>query len=160
MAGGRMTALYVIANEYRSACTTTIADTLEGISGELETKAQNIAFVVRSLEADAAACKEWAKSATERAKAAESRAQALRDYLASCMTACGIEKISGPGVLLSFRKSSAVVINEPALIPAEFMRQPEPPPASPDKTAIAAAIKAGAEVPGAHVETRNNLQIK
>lgn len=164
-----MTALYIIANEYRAAAETlanmdldaqTIADTLEGLGGELEAKAQNVAYIVRGMEAEAAACKEWAKAATERAKAAEARADSLRDYLARCMLACGVEKISGPGVALSFRKSSAVVINEPGLIPAEFMKTPEPPPASPDKTAISAAIKAGREVPGAHIETRQNLQIK
>lgn len=36
----------------------------------------------------------------------------------------------------------------------------EPPPPAPDKKAIADAIKAGTAVPGAHVETRQNLQIK
>ena len=33
------------------------------------------------------------------------------------------------------------------LPPVEYMRTPEPPPPAPDKTAIAAAIKAGEEVP-------------
>lgn len=164
-----MTALYVIANEYREAATKladldldaqTIADTLEGLSGELEAKAQSVGFMVRSIEADAAAMKEWAKASTERAKAAEARAEALRDYLQRCMEATGIEKIEGPGIALSFRKASAVIVNEPGLIPAEYMRTPEPPPAAPDKKAIADAIKAGKEVPGAHVEQRKTLQVK
>lgn len=164
-----MTALYVIASEYRDAAmkladldldAETIADTLESLSGELETKAQSVGFMVRSIEADAAAMKEWAKTSAERAKAAEARADALRDYLRRCMEATGIEKIEGPGIALSFRKSSAVVINEPGLIPAEFMRQAEPPPPAPDKAAISAAIKAGQEVPGAHIEARLSLQVK
>ena len=37
---------------------------------------------------------------------------------------------------------------------------PAPPPPAPDKTAIKDAIKAGEEVPGAHIEVRQSLQIK
>jgi hypothetical protein len=164
-----MTALYLLANEYRATAQAladldmppeVVADTLESISGDLEVKAQNVALMARSLEADAASVKQWAKDANERAKAIQARADSLRDYLARCMLACNVEKISGPGVALSFRASSAVVIDEPALIPADLMSQPETPPPVPDKAAIAAAIKAGREVQGAHVEHRKSLQIK
>lgn len=164
-----MSTLFALTTEYRDAAmklaeldmdAQTVADTLESLSGELETKAQGVAMMARSLEADAAAVKQWSKDAAERAKAIEARAENLRDYLARCMEACGIEKISGPGVELSFRKSSAVVIDGEDLIPAEYMRQKPQPAPEPDKTAIAAAIKAGTAVPGAHVETRRNLQIK
>lgn len=163
-----MTALYLLAQEYRQTAMElanldlppeVVRDTLESMSGDLEHKAQNVAMMVRSLEADAAAVKQWAKDANDRAKAIEARAEAMRDYLAQNMTACGIEKIEGPGVKISFRKSSAVVIDEPGLIPSEFMKTPEPPPPAPDKKAIGDAIKAGQEVPGAHIEQRRNLQI-
>ena len=163
-----MTALYLLASEYRATAekladldldAQTVADTLESLSGELEVKAQNVGYMVRQFEADAKAMKEWAKTATERAKAAEARSESLRDYLARAMEATGIEKIEGPGIKLSFRKSSAVVIDGADLIPAAYMRQPETPPPAPDKTAIAAAIKAGTEVPGAHIEHRKNLTI-
>ena len=163
-----MTALFLIAAEYRAAARVladldldpqTVADTLEGLSGELEVKAKSVAFVVRAIEADAAAMKEWAKTATERAKSAEHRADALRAYLARCMEDTGLEKIEGAGVKLSFRKSSGVVIDGEYLIPSEYMRQPEPLPPVPNKTAIATALKAGKDVPGAHIEHRKSLQI-
>lgn len=163
-----MTALYLLAQEYRQAAAElanldlppeVVRDTLESMSGDLEHKAQNIAMMVRSFEADAEAVKQWAKDANDRARAIETRAEALRVYLDKNMTACGIEKIEGPGVKISFRKSSAVVIDEPGLIPAEFMKTPEPPPPAPDKTAISKAIKEGREVAGAHIEQRRNLQI-
>lgn len=164
-----MTALYALAAEYRQAAAVladldippeVVADTLESIGGDLQIKAQNVALMVRSIEADAAAIKQWAKDAADRAKAVESRAEQLREYLARCLSDAGIEKVEGPGVAISWRKSSAVVIDQAELIPAEFMRQKPPPTAEPDKTAIAAAVKAGQEVPGAHVEQRKNLQIK
>jgi Siphovirus Gp157 len=164
-----MTALYLVAAQYREAAEKladldlppeVVADTLESLSGEIEVKAQNVALFVRSMEADAAAVKQWAKDATERAKAIEARAERLREYLSDNMQACGITRVDGPGITLSFRKSHAVVIDEPGLIPAEYMRTPEPPPAAPDKRAIADAIKFGEVVPGAHVETRQLLQVK
>lgn len=163
-----MTALYVLAQEYRAAAQKlsdldmppeVVSDTLESLSGELELKAQNVALMVRAFEADAAAITQWAKDAQARAKAIISRADHLRSYLATNMDAAGIEKIEGPGVRISFRKSSAVVIDEEGLIPSELMRQPEPPPPAPDKKAIGDAIKAGQAVPGAHIESRRNLQI-
>lgn len=164
-----MTALFSIAAQYQEAAhkladmdldAATIADTLEGLSGELEAKSQAVAFMVRSLEADAAAVKQWAKDATDRAKSIEARADSLRAYLERTLLACGISKVEGPGITLSFRKSTGVVIDEPGLIPAEFMKQPEPPPPAPSKTLIGDALKAGREVPGAHLEQRQNLQIR
>lgn len=164
-----MTVLFLLAADYRAAAEKladldlppeVVADTLEGLSGDIQAKAENVAHMVRSMESDAAAVKQWAKDATDRAKVLEGRAESLRDYLQRCMEATGIERIEGPGIVLSFRKSSAVVIDEPGLVPSLFMRQPETPPPAPDKKLIADAIKAGKEVPGAHIEPRRSLQIK
>lgn len=164
-----MTALYLLAGEYRAAAEQladldlppeVVRDTLESLGGELEVKAQAVGHMVRSIEASADAMKQWARDAQERASSALARAEALREYLSTNLQACGISKVEGPGIALSFRKSTAVVIDEPALIPVGFMRVPEPPPPSPDKKALADALKAGEVVPGAHLETRLNLQVK
>jgi hypothetical protein len=164
-----MTALFQLVAEYRGAAEKladldldeiTIADTLASMSGELEVKAQNVAYMVLNMEATAAAIKAHEETQKARRTAIEHRADSLRAYLQCCMEATGIEKIEGPGVAIGFRKSSAVVINELGLIPSEFMRMPEPPPPAPDKARIAAVLKSGGDVPGAHIETRRNLQIK
>lgn len=163
-----MTALYVIANDYRAAAEKlaemeldeqTIADTLESLSGDLEVKAQNVAFMVRNLEVTAEAIKAFEVAQATRRKAIENRADGLRRYLATCMEATGIDKIEGPGIKLSFRKSTAVMIDGADLIPAEYMRTPEPPPPAPDKKAIGDALKAGVVVPGASLEHRRSLVI-
>ena len=162
-------ALYLLAQEYRTAAlalaeldldAATIADTLESLSGDVEAKSQGIAHIVRSMEADAASVRQWAKDAAERAKAIDARADSLREYLRRNLEACGITKLSGPGIAISFRKSSAVVIDEPDMVPLEFCKTPEPPPPAPSKTLIGEALKAGIEVPGARLETRHLLQIK
>ena len=164
-----MTALYLVAAQYRDAAAkladleldpVTLADTLESLSGDIETKAQSVAFVVRGMEAEAATVKQWARDASERAKLIEARAERLREYLSSNMQACGITKISGPGITLSFRASHAVVIDDAEQIPREYMRQKPAPEPEPDKPAIAAAIKLGEVVAGARVETRQTLQVK
>ena len=164
-----MTALYLLTNEYRAAAMAlaeldidaqTVSDTLEGLSGELELKAQSVGYMIRAFEADAESCRAWSKTANDRANAIEARAKALRAYLHHCMEAAGIHKIDGPGIALGFRKSSAVVIDGADLIPAEYWRQPDTPPPVPDKAAIGAALKAGEAVNGAHLEHRLNLAIK
>lgn len=164
-----MTALYAVAAEYQDAArkladmdldAATIADTLESLSGALEEKAQSVAHVVRAMEADAAAVKQWAKDANERAAAIQKRADDLRDYLSRNLQACGMLKVQGPGVSLSFRKSTACDVFEPALIPAEFMTQPEAPPPQPAKLRILEALKSGQDVPGARLDVRMNLAIK
>jgi hypothetical protein len=164
-----MTALYLLASEYRDAARQladldldpqTVSDTLESMSGELEVKAQAVAHMVRSIEADAAAITQWAKDAQERARSVQARADRLREYLSTNLAAAGIQRVEGPGITLSWRKSSAVVIDEPGLIPFELMLRPKPPPPAPDKVRIADVIKHGDVVPGAHIETRQSLQIK
>ena len=164
-----MTALYLISAEYRTAAQQladlnldeqTVQDTLESLGGDLEVKSQAVGHVIRAMEADVEAILQWAKDAQERARTVQARADRLREYLSANLLACEVQKVSGPGISLSFRKSSAVVIDEPGLIPSVYMRQPEPPPPAPDKTAIKDAIKAGGEVPGAHIEVRQSLQIK
>lgn len=164
-----MTALWAIAEQYRSDAAKlmemdldeqTLADTLEGMAGELEVKAQSVAHVIRAIEADAEAAKEWAKRAQERAKAAEARAERLREYLSDTLQACGITKIEGPGIKVSFRKVTAVAIDDPALVPDEFKPVKPPPAPEPSKTLISEALKAGREVPGAQLIERQSIQIK
>lgn len=165
-----MTALYEIAAEYRDAATKlaeldldaqTIADTLEGLSGDLETKAQNVAFFVRNLEATAAAIKQAEADMAARRKAMENRADSLKRYIFESMTVAGIEKIECPHFRLAIKNNPAAVdVFEPGLVPASFMRTPEPPPPAPDKTAIKEALKAGQDVPGARLTSGQRLEIK
>ena len=165
-----MTALYNIAAEYRAAAeklaeldldAETIVDTLEGLSGDLETKAQNVAFFARNLESTAAAIKQAEADMAARRKAMENRADGLKRYVFESMKFAGIEKIECPHFRLSIKNNPAAVeIFEPGLVPASFMRTPEPPPPAPDKTAIKEALKAGQDVPGARLTSGQRLEIK
>lgn len=165
-----MTALYELAAQYRADADKladldldeqTLADTLEGMGGELEVKAQNVIMFTRNLEATAAAIKEAETQMAARRKAMENRAAGLRRYVLENMQFAGIQKIECPLFKLSIRENPAAVeIYEPGLIPSDYMKQPETPPPAPDKTAIKAAITAGTEVPGAKLTKGTRLEIK
>lgn len=162
--------LYQIAHEYRilvehlmdtQTDAQAIADTLEGEAYPLEVKAQNVAYAVKNLEATAAAIKAAEQEMAERRKAIEKRAESLKEYAKTCMEVAGISKIDCPHFALTIKKNPAAVdIFEPGLIPASLMKTPEPPPATPDKTAIKAAIQAGQDVPGAQLAQGTRLEIK
>lgn len=161
--------LYTIAAEHRALADAlqdmdldeqTIADTLDAESGLVE-KSQSVAFVIRNMEAFAAAVKAEADAMTERAKQAQKRADSIKAYLHSCMTLAGVQKIEHPQFTLSIAKNPASVqILDDKQIPAKFMRQPVPPPAAPDKKAIKAAIEAGEDVPGVKLAQGTSLRIK
>lgn len=162
-------ALYTLALEFRAAADQladldlppeAVADTLESLSGDLETKAQNVALFARNLEATAAAIKQAEADMAKRRKAIESRVAHLKDYMLGAMLVSGVRKIEGPYLRIGIRDNpEAVEVFDAAQIPAEYMRQPEPPPAAPDKAAIKAAIKAGAEVPGVKLTRSQRLDI-
>lgn len=139
----------------------TIADTIEAESYPLEVKAQNVAYAIKNLDATAAAIKAAEQEMAARRKSTENRAQHLRDYALTCMQIAGVSKIECPHFAITIRKNPpSVDVFEPALIPAQYMKQAEPPPPSPDKTAIKEAIKAGIEVPGATLQQAARLEIK
>jgi hypothetical protein len=138
-----------------------IEDTISAESYPLEVKAQNVAYAIKNLEATAAAIKAAEKEMADRRKSIENRAMHIKEYLLTCMQIANVSKIDCPHFALTIKQNPpSVEVFEPGLVPAEFMRKPEPPPAAPDKTAIKEAIKAGREVPGAMLAQAVRLEIK
>lgn len=164
-----MTTLYEIAATYRADATRladldlpaeVVTDTLDAMSGELEVKAQNVVMFARDLQATAEAIKAAEEQMAKRRKAIEGRAKHLLEYVHGCMETAGVQKIECPLFRIAVqRKAPSVDVFEPGLLPAEYMRQPETPPAAPDKTAIAAALKEGKDVPGARLLHGTRLAI-
>lgn len=162
--------LYEISHDYRAAVEKladldldeqTVADTLESIGGELQVKSVAVAAFIRNLESSANAIREAETHMAARRKAIENRAARVKDYLLANMMVAGVQKIECPYFKLAVRENPpAVEIFEPGLIPAQYMKQPEPPPPAPDKKAIAAAIKDGADVPGCVLTRGVRLDIR
>ena len=164
-----MTALYLLAHEYRVAADAlaeldlddqTVSDTLDGLTGDLEVKAANVAMFARNLEATAAAIHSAEKAMAARRKAIEARADRLRAYILLCMKATGMKVIECPYFRIAVRDNpSAVDVFDLDQVPAAFMAASPPPPPTPDKTAIKAAIKAGQTVPGCRLTQGTRLEI-
>jgi hypothetical protein len=138
-----------------------VQDTLAGLAGELEDKATAVAMFARNLEAAAEAIKLAEGKMAERRRAMERRADAIRKYLKDNMERTGISRIECPYFTLKIaRNPPAVVVDDAHAIPADFWVQPPPPPVQLDKKQVAATIKAGAQVPGAHLEQGTRLVIE
>jgi len=135
----------------------------EDLCMERTAKIEGIALYIKNLDSDAAAIKAEEKALAERRRAAESKAESLKGYLAS-MLGEG-QKLETPRVKLSWRKSSAVqfVLPEADFIRYnrgkrdELLSYSEP---TVNRKAIADAIKAGEEILGVQLVERENLQIK
>jgi hypothetical protein len=157
--------LYALSQEYQWAFNElmeipdlpaeVIADTLEGLAGDLEVKSLNVARFFQNIDAEAAAIKDAETRMAARRKALENKAQRLKTYLLDNMRACQISKISCPEFEISLRKNPpAVIIDNEALIPPEFVEIRT-------STYInKVAIKAAGEVPGTHIEQGYALVIK
>ena len=138
-----------------------VADTLEAITGEFEQKAIQVAAFARQMEAEAEAIKAAEARMDRRRQALESRARWLREYVKSGMEVVGVKKVSSPWFVLAVQNNPvAVAIIDPAAVPDAFLRQPEPPPPAPDKTAIKAAWASGTPVPGTRLVTGTRLSIR
>lgn len=82
----------------------------------------------------------------------------VKEYLKKAMELTGTEKVQGISASISFRQSEQTVIDNEEELPEEYITVKTT--YTPNKTAIKAAIKAGKDVPGAHIETVKNLQIR
>lgn len=162
--------LYSITQEYRQQLSAladldmppeVVADTVEGMQGDVEHKLR--AVIAYSLELDvlAAGAKDAAARMADRAKSLNGRVQYLRDYALKAMQDTGIGEVSTDEFAAKVAKKPASVnVIDAALIPAAYLRTPEPPAPAPDKTAIAAAIKTGAVVPGCELVQGYRLALK
>ena len=165
-----MTSLYAIATEYRADLDRladldldpqTVADTLEGMQGELRDKLRAVIAYSLDLDVLATGTEEAAKRLADLAKARRARVQALRDYALTTMQATGIAEVATDEFAAKMaKKPPSVQILDAAAIPPAYMRTPEPPPPAPDKTAIAAALKLGQAVPGCELQQGYRLAIK
>lgn len=141
----------------------TLSETLEAEAWPVEEKVRAVSAVILNLQAEADMVKGTADRIAKRAKALQSRAEALHDYLLINMQRTGITEIKAlDGTFkakLYRERDASVVIDSENLIPADYMRE-IPARYEPDKVLIKKAINDGYEVPGAHIVKKDRLEIK
>lgn len=163
--------LYEIAKEYLSFMQAidndeipeeAIADTLEAITGEIEIKADNIACILKNLDADMTAIRAEEIKLAERRKAKERTHERLKQYLSDTLQAIGVDKVETARNKISFRKSDVVEVADGFIEWAAEKRDDLLTYAQPkaNLTAIKKLLKDGEEIAGAQLITKQNIQIK
>lgn len=138
-----------------------VANAIAQVGDEFNAKAVALVHYGANLGGDAAAIDAEIARLTARKKSITSRTDWMNRYLLENMQRCGITEIKHPAFTIRLRDNpESVVIADESAIPAEFMKVPPPPKASPDKTAIKTAIKDGKDVPGCHLERKQRVEIK
>ena len=138
-----------------------IADTFEGIEGELEIKAENYAKVMKNLEGDIAALKAEEERLAKKRKAIENNIKRMKGTLQEAMELTGKTKFKTDLFSFGIQKNAPSVVIDAADIrdiPEDYLKFKEP---EVDKTAIKNAINAGVDFEGlAHLEVSQSLRIR
>lgn len=137
------------------------ADTLEGIEGAIEDKADGYAKVIRTLEGDAAACDAESKRLRNKKIAIENNIKRMKAALQYAMEATGKTKFKTPLFSFGIQKNPAAVVMDEGYIeniPERFLIPQDP---VIDKKAIKEALKNGEDLEGlAHLEQSESLRIR
>jgi len=134
-----------------------LEESLNSIDDEIDTKAENIAKVIKSVESDVAGLKGEEKRLADRRKSLEGRIDNLKEYVEGSMRAVGKEKIRGKVFTLGIQKNapSVDIIDEDVIPEQYFITKKEL-----SKKDILVALKKGEEVPGAAVKQTESLRIR
>lgn len=137
-----------------------IADTLESLSAPFDDRLENLAKMVRNIEAAAHGVEQTIASLEARQAALQRAAERGRKLILELMQTARRDKATTALFSLAVRKNPpVVVIDSEAALPPTYLTHHEPPAPTPNKKAIAAALKAGLPVPGAHTEQGVRLEI-
>ncbi len=151
-------ALLASADEETGELDIDISKAVEKAQGTFEEKAVAVATVYRNLGTYSGNIDAEIKRLQALKKRVDREQDRVKEYLMQACEMTGTESIRGVYANISFRKSEQTVIDDESVLPKEFVI--EKISYSPDKTKIKNAIKAGKEVQGAHIEVKNNIQIK
>lgn len=164
-----MSALFELAAEFRALADKladadldpqTIADTLDGASGDLEEKIINTAKYYRNEEAEADAIAEAIKQMQAREKTKRNHANNIKKYLADQMERAGITKVASPWFVITLAQNpESVTVDDEAVIPRDYFKE-VPVSFVLDKLMVKKAIGEGYTVPGAHLSRGTSLRIK
>lgn len=164
-----MAALFELAAEFRALADKlndseldqeTIADTLDGASGDLEEKIINIAKLARNEEAEADAIAAAIKDMQAREKAKRNKVLSLKKYASDGMERAGLQKVQTPWFVITLAQNpEAVTVDDESAIPRDYFKEIQVSFVI-DRNQIKQAIKDGFTVPGAHLSRGTSLRIK
>lgn len=137
----------------------TVYDTLDAIKDDIKVKADGIASLIDELQNSAERKKKKAKAWQESAKVDTAKADWLQRYLTEELDNAGIKKLETDNHILSTRNyTPSVIIEDTKKLPFDYLE--EKIDYRPVKKRIREALKAGKEVPGAHLQENRGTVIK
>ena len=125
---------------------------------ELQNKAIDYGFVIKSFDDDIMLLDNEIKRLTARKKKLENARKWMKETIVNAMVEFGHTKIKNERLELSIRESKAVNIDDMDAIPQKYKRTKVV--VDIDKIGIRDDLKAGIEVPGASIGINKSLQIK
>lgn len=131
-----------------------ILDVLNDLEIEKEQKVLDIACYMKGLLAEAEMLKAEADKLMTRKRNLETHASRLKDYI-RCNVAEGV-KVQDARSVISWRKSSGVVVTDETMLPEECFKTVR----SLSLSEVGNRLKAGEVLHGAFIEERQNIQIK
>lgn len=140
-------------------------DTLEGIEGEFDLKAESVAQYIKSLKAMEADMKEEEAKLHRRRKTYERKIESMTTYLKNCMTMMNLKKVETPKAKITIRNNPAslVITDEVEFINMlqengrdDLLKYSAP---TINKTAVKNLIKGGEQFDGAVLEASQLLVI-
>lgn len=130
------------------------ANDLDNLELEKNEKIEQLCLWIKNLKSDAAAYKAEKDSFAKKQKAAENKAESIKNYIAYILAG---EKFKTDRVTVSYRRSEQVECPDMSLVDDDYLRFKEP---ELDKTKIKKALKDGIKVGGCMLVERQNMQIK
>lgn len=137
-----------------------VAQALDELAMARETKIENVACMVKDLVALSKAMHEEAARLEDRSKAAQRKADNLKQYLLGALTQPdgAVDKFHSVRADISTRRVESVTITDEKQLPAAYIEVRTT--SAPKKKEIREAIKAGAFVPGAELTQKMAVIIK
>ena len=125
---------------------------------ELETKAVDYSMAILQLNAWVEMADKEAKRVTAIKNAYKKTSETLKQRIANAMERYDIKEVKDATIKVSLRKSVQTIIDDLDQVPKQYKTVKVE--TTPDKEAIKKAIQEGEIIKGAHLEEKNNLQIK
>jgi hypothetical protein len=136
-----------------------IADTLEGASGDLESKVWNTSALILQFEGEASVIKDAEQRMSTRRKSLERRIEWMRGYVLVNLLRTGITEIDSPEFVIRIRDNPPkVILDDEDAIPKAYLHKETV--VTVMKAEIRKSLLEGKTVAGAHLESEKRLTIK
>ena len=155
---GLYDAILATAEEETGEADLSLVTALAERQEEWDKKTVSVACVFRALGEDSDRIGREIERLTAIKKRLDRERERVKEGLDAACRALGVESVKGMYANISYRASEQTVIDDELSLPEEYLTVKTT--YTPNKTAIKEAIKAGKEIPGAHIERKKNIQIK